>query len=66
MFELDDKGEPARGWCFVPTGGLEAGDVMLAQKIALETSEAHARALANWFPPKVPFVPGSLIQNRRL
>jgi hypothetical protein len=24
------------GWCFVPSGHLVAGDVMLAQKIALE------------------------------
>ena len=51
VFELDEKGEPARGWCFVPAGGLENGDVMLAQKIALETDEKGALALANRFPP---------------
>jgi hypothetical protein len=22
VLELDDKGEPVRGWCFVPAGGL--------------------------------------------
>jgi len=66
VFELDDKGEPARGWCFVPAGWLEAGDVMLAQKIALESCEVDARAVANWFPPKVPFMTRSLLQNRRL
>jgi hypothetical protein len=66
VLELDDKGEPVRGWCFVPAGGLEAGDVMLAQKVALESCEGHARAVANWFPPKVPFMTRSLIQNRRL
>jgi hypothetical protein len=63
VFELDGAGEPVRGWCFVPAGGLEAGDVMLAQKIALETSEAHARAVANWFPPKVFAAPRSLIRR---
>jgi hypothetical protein len=37
------------GWCFVPEGGLVAGDVMLAQKIALETNERAALAVANRF-----------------
>jgi len=36
VFELDT---PFRGWCFMPQGGLPTGDVMLAQKIALETDE---------------------------
>jgi len=62
--ELDDNGEPVRGLCFVPAGRLEACDVMLAQKIALESCEADARAVANWFPPKVPFITRSLVQNR--
>jgi hypothetical protein len=34
----------------LPTGYLVAGDVMLAQKIALETHEFRALAVANRFP----------------
>jgi hypothetical protein len=51
VYELDSMGEPVMGLCFVPAGSLAAGDVMLAQKIALETSEAEALARANRFPP---------------
>jgi hypothetical protein len=40
------------GWCFVPRDPLVAGDVMLAQKIALETDEQGALALANNFTPR--------------
>jgi hypothetical protein len=47
--ELDSIGEPVCRWCFVPEGDLVAGDVMLAQKIALETSERQALAVANRF-----------------
>ena len=35
--------------CFVPSGGLVAGDVMLVQKIALETNEQTTLAVANPF-----------------
>jgi hypothetical protein len=48
--ELDANGRPVSGWCFVPAGNLAAGDVMLAQKIALETSERATLAIANPFP----------------
>lgn len=34
-------------WCFGPDGNLAPGDVMLAQKIALETNERGALAVAN-------------------
>jgi hypothetical protein len=44
---LDDAGRPVMGWCFVPSGHLVAGDVMLAQKIASETNERAALAVAN-------------------
>lgn len=50
IHELDDRGRSVRGICFVPTGNLVAGDVMLAQKIALETSESSALAVAKSFP----------------
>ena len=49
VYELDDKGQPLTGWCFVPEGYLVAGDVMLAQKIALETDELGALKVANNF-----------------
>jgi hypothetical protein len=50
IHELDGAGRPRVGWCFAPKGYLVAGDVMLAQKIALETDERGALAVANKFP----------------
>jgi hypothetical protein len=47
--ELDGAGRSRIGWCFVPKGHLVAGDVMLAQKIALETDERGALTVANKF-----------------
>jgi hypothetical protein len=52
VFELDNAGLPREGWCFAPKDHLVAGDVMLAQKIALETDERGALATANNFTPK--------------
>ena len=52
VFELDDAGLPREGWCFAPNDHLVAGDVMLAQKIALETGERGALATANNFTPR--------------
>lgn len=49
IYELDDRGRALTGWCFVPEGYLVTGDVMLAQKIALETDERGALGLANNF-----------------
>jgi hypothetical protein len=49
VIELDDAALPRTGWCFLPSDHLVAGDVMLAQKIALETDERGALALANKF-----------------
>jgi len=48
---VDQAGTPLMGLCFVPVGHLVAGDVMLAQKIALETSETSVLQVANRFPP---------------
>lgn len=45
--QLNSIGQPVCRWCFVPEGNLVAGDVMLAQKIALETNERGALAVAN-------------------
>ena len=47
--QLDRSGRSVCRWCFVPEGDLVAGDVMLAQKIALETNESGALAVANRF-----------------
>jgi hypothetical protein len=49
IHEIDDAGHPRACWCFVPNASLVAGDVMLAQKIALETDERRALAVANRF-----------------
>jgi len=45
--EIDEAGGVKLGLCFVPKGSLVTGDVMLAQKIALETFERRALAVAN-------------------
>ena len=49
VHEIDDAGRPVIGWCFVPSEHLVAADVMLAQKIALETNERATLAVANRF-----------------
>jgi hypothetical protein len=51
VYELDGEGHPIRGCCFMPEGGLALtmGDVMLAQKIALETDEERAITVATPF-----------------
>jgi len=51
VYELDNAGRPKVGWCFLPAGPLAAADIMLAQKIALETNEHNALAVANGFAP---------------
>jgi hypothetical protein len=51
IYELDQYGRPKAGWCFVPNEPLVPGDVMLAQKIALETDELGALAVAKSFRP---------------
>jgi hypothetical protein len=45
--QLDKNGRRVCGWCFFPRGGLVAGDVMLAQKYALELFETDALQVAN-------------------
>jgi hypothetical protein len=45
--ELDKQGRPAVTWCFGPEGNLPTGDILLAQKIALETNEQAALQVAN-------------------
>jgi hypothetical protein len=47
VHEIDAAGCSKVGRCFLPDGRLVAGDIMLAQKIALETNEFGALAVAN-------------------
>jgi hypothetical protein len=47
IYELDMHGAQIAVWCFGPEECLPMGDVMLAQKIALETDEHATLALAN-------------------
>lgn len=49
--ELDERGRPKLGLCFLPLGELPIGDVMLSQKIALESAESDALAVARRFEP---------------
>ena len=65
VHEIDDTGQPIMGWCFVPSGHLVAGDVMLAQKIALETDERAALAVANRFPAAAPRRSNATAYRRR-
>ena len=51
VYEIDDAGHRKVGLCFEPVGNLVAGDVILAQKIALETDERSALVVANRFSP---------------
>jgi len=47
IIELDARGGRLSSWCFGPEGELPTGDILLAQKIALETDELGAIAIAN-------------------
>jgi hypothetical protein len=49
--EVDKKGRPKFGLCFRPVAELPIGDVMLSQKIALESCESGALAAARRFVP---------------
>ena len=51
VYEIDDAGRLKMGLCFMPLGRLVAGDVILAQKIALETDEHSALNVANRISP---------------
>jgi hypothetical protein len=46
---LDAKGRPVCLLCFMPDGELVIGDVMLAQKLALELFETETLEVANAF-----------------
>jgi hypothetical protein len=50
---LDSKGKPVATLCFMPRGRLADGDIMLAQKLALELFEADALKVANKIPTEL-------------
>ena len=52
VIEIDDLGRPKAGWCFIPDCYLVPGDIMLAQKIALELFESNALKVAHHVPPR--------------
>jgi hypothetical protein len=47
IYQLNPEGRKVAEWCFAPEGKLVMGDVLLAQKIALETMERKALTIAN-------------------
>ena len=47
VHQLDQAGRRVAKWCFVPKGTLVTGDILLAQKVALETMENQVLKLAN-------------------
>jgi hypothetical protein len=55
VHQLDVTGYPIRRLCFVPDNTQHVGDVMLAQKIMLETDEDRALRIAN----KQPLLPAA-------
>jgi hypothetical protein len=54
--ELDPEGRRRCIWCVGPIGGLPIGDVLLAQKIALELFEPCAIRIANKYSEFAPEV----------
>ncbi|WP_229197723.1 hypothetical protein [Bradyrhizobium acaciae] len=54
VYEMDSRDRVVLGWCFRPVGFLVPGDVMLAQKIALETNERATLMVARPFPSTLP------------
>jgi len=55
--EIDKNGKRLHVLCFMPEGHLAQGDVMLAQKIALELFEFDALKIANTMPPHLSRFP---------
>jgi hypothetical protein len=50
--QLDHSGDCVKTWCFMPKGYLAQGDVLLAQKLALECFEGEALSIAQGYPPQ--------------
>jgi hypothetical protein len=52
--QLNSDGECVKRWCFGPQGHLATGDVLLAQKLALECFESQALERAQCHRPDSP------------
>lgn len=70
LTELDDNGTPVAHYCVVPAGASAVGDIMLAQKVWMETDErstlAKANRMAAYLPANVaarPAAPEQLAQQ---
>jgi hypothetical protein len=61
VYEIDQGGSEVTGLCFMPEGYLVAGDVMLSQKISLETNELAALKVARRFSARSGTNAGVLI-----
>jgi hypothetical protein len=61
VYEIDQGGREVAGLCFMPEGYLVAGDVMLSQKISLETNELAALKVARRFSARSGTNAGTLI-----
>jgi hypothetical protein len=48
--QLDADKKVVQKWCFAPEGNLASGDVLLAQKLALELFEDEALSIARRHP----------------
>jgi hypothetical protein len=60
VLQLDRSGQVVAKWCFSPAGSLARGDVLLAQKVALETMEFQALAVANKY--RAPSAPDRVLR----
>jgi hypothetical protein len=54
VHRLDKRGRPLCVLCFMPKGNLAVGDVMLAQKLALELFESQTLEVANAYSADQP------------
>jgi hypothetical protein len=61
---LDTKGRPVCWLCFMPEGEIVVGDIMLAQKLAVELFESQTLKVANTFSTNHPIGPISGIHGR--
>ena len=52
ILRYDRKGLPEACYCFLPSNGVVLGDVLLGQKLALETDEKKTLRIANKFGPE--------------
>jgi len=63
IHELDANGRVTDTLCFAPANAVPTGDVVLAQKIALETSETKVLAIANRSRPAPVELLGSRLND---